>query len=40
MKINDYNIVIYKPGTIFSLKNIKDKIISVMNLDGIIIRKQ
>ena len=39
MKINDYNIVIYKPGTIFSLMNIKDKIISIMTIDGIIIRK-
>ena len=39
MKINDYNIVIYKPKTIFSLKHIKDKIISIMTIDGIIIRK-
>ena len=39
MKINDYNIVIYNPETIFSLMNIKDKIISIMTIDGIIIRK-
>ena len=39
MEINDYNIVIYNPETIFSLKNIRDKIISIMTIDGIIIRK-
>ena len=39
MKINDYNIVIYNPKTIFSLMHIKDKIISIMTIDGIIIRK-
>jgi hypothetical protein len=40
LKINDYNIVIYKPNTCFSLMRIKDKIISVMNSNGVIIRKQ
>ena len=40
MKLNNYDIVIYNPIKNFSLLHIKDKIISVMNLDGIIIRKQ
>ena len=40
MKINDYNIVIYMPKTTFSLLHIKDKIISIMTTDGMIIRKQ
>ena len=39
MKINDYNIVIYNPKTTLSLMHIKDKIISIMTIDGIIIRK-
>jgi hypothetical protein len=40
MKINNYDIVIYNQIKNFSLLRIKDKIISVMNFDGIIIRKQ